>query len=142
MDDTGGVGGAESFGDLAGVADDDRDGHAAFGDQLEERFAIDKLDDHVLSGPVVNDVVNGDDVGVIESGDGLGFLYEAETAVGIGSHAGGERFDGDEAIEARVAGFVDFAHAAGADSFEELVLEDGSRIHWAAFGQARRLTGC
>jgi len=42
-------------------------------------------------------------------------------ALRIAADVGGEDFDGDAAVEAGVAGPVDLAHAAGADSGLDLV---------------------
>jgi len=50
-----------------------------------------------------------------ESGGGASFLGEALQAVRIGGETRGENLDGDIAIQAGVAGAVDFAHAASAD---------------------------
>ena len=124
MDDAGGVGGAESIRHLAGVLDGLWYGQAFFGHQFEQGFAGHEFHHHVLGFAVVNDVVNGDDVGVVKRGSGLGFLDEAAAALRIAGHAGGQHLHGDEAVETGVAGFIHLAHAAGAEFFEELILQN------------------
>jgi hypothetical protein len=76
------------------------------------QFADDEIFSHV---------VNADDVGVVQSGNGLGFLLEALEAPGVVSEIVGQDFDSDVAIEARVAGLVDLAHPTRADGREDFV---------------------
>lgn len=82
--------------------------------------------DHFHDEVVGADIVERADVGVIEGGDGSGFAFEALAEIGLGE------LDGDFAVEACVAGFVDNAHAAFADGGEDLVgadLVSGSEWH-------------
>ena len=73
--------------------------------------------------------MDGDDVRVVERGDGLRFALEAGAALGVAGGAGGQHLDGDVAAQARVAGAVDLAHPAGADGGEDLVgAEAGARL--------------
>jgi hypothetical protein len=51
---------------------------------------------------------------VIQRGDGAGFLLEAAKALRVASEQSGKNFEGDIATEARIAGTVDLADAAGA----------------------------
>ncbi len=67
------------------------------------------------------DIVELADVGVVEGGDDSRFALEAFGEVFFGD------FDGYDAVEARVAGFVDFAHASGAERSQDFVgAETGS----------------
>ena len=68
------------------------------------------------------DVVNGADVGMIERGSGFGFALEAFERLRVVREIVGEEFQGDEAIEARVFGFVDDAHSAAAEFFDDAVM--------------------
>ena len=52
---------------------------------------------------------------MVQRGDGAGFAVEAFCELLL-CH-----FDGDDAVEAGVAGAVDFAHSAGADEGEDFV---------------------
>ena len=53
--------------------------------------------------------------GMVQGAGGLGFLNEAPLALGIGDLVRGQHLDGDDAVEMRVAGLVDDAHAAFAE---------------------------
>ena len=68
-------------------------------------MAVDELHDDVV-GADVEDLA---DVGVVERRDGAGFAAETLAE----DLAGG--FDGDDAVEAGVAGLPDLTHAAGAE---------------------------
>src|SRR5688500_20342063 len=60
-----------------------------------------------------------------EFGGGGGFGLEAADAVFIGELANEDEFDGDDAVEADLAGTVDHAHAAAGDFLQELVITEG-----------------
>lgn len=70
-------------------------------------LAFDSLQDHVVG----SDVVEGTDVRVIERSHRAGFAFEAGSGIFALGDVFGQDFDGDRAVEAGVAGFVDFAHA-------------------------------
>src|SRR5262249_7425589 len=76
-----------------------------------ELGSLDELHDQVVGSNIV-DLTN---VGVIQSRYSAGFLFEA-----LGKLRGGD-FDRNDAIEAGVACFVDFAHATCADGRKDLV---------------------
>ena len=67
------------------------------------------------------DVVDLDDVGVLEPGDGLGLGEEAGGGLGAGVRAGQDHLQGDGAVEPDLAGLVDDAHAAAAQLAQDLV---------------------
>ncbi len=73
---------------------------------------------------VFADVVDGADVGMVERGGGAGFALEAFEGLRIASEIVGEKFERDEAAEAGVFGFVDDAHAAAAEFFDDAVMRD------------------
>jgi hypothetical protein len=55
---------------------------------------------------------------MVEAADGAGFAMEANAASGVWAE---EDLEGDDTIEASVASFVDFAHAARAHRSEGFV---------------------
>jgi hypothetical protein len=62
----------------------------------------------------------------------LGFTVEPRQRLRIVGETLGQDFDGDDPVEARVAGLVDFAHAARTDEREDLVGAEscaGSEAH-------------
>src|SRR5215471_3063597 len=71
------------------------------------------------------------DVRMVQRGDALRLALEPPAELGIGGESRGQHFDGDAAIQARVAGLVDFAHAAGAEERHDLV-----RTETHAWGEA------
>jgi hypothetical protein len=79
----------------------------------------------LIQGPVdISPVVNRDHVRLLKFGGHLGFAAETLTISVVVGEAFGEDFDGDDAILARVAGFVDLAHPALAQQLPQLVTPD------------------
>ena len=67
------------------------------------------------------DVVQGADVRIVQRGDTLGLAREPFTELRIGGQRWRQNLDCHDAIEARVAGAIDLAHAAGPDGREDFV---------------------
>jgi len=93
-------------------------------DQLAQRVAR-----HVLHGDEVRaidavDLVNGDDIGVVERRRRPGFLHEAALALRIGHCLSLQHLDGNQPVQAGVPAFVDHAHPALAELFDDLVVRD------------------
>ena len=65
---------------------------------------------------------HGDDIGMIESGDGFGFTLESLSKLLGVRHVGWEYFQSHLAAELGVLGDEDFAHAAPAELLEDLVV--------------------
>jgi hypothetical protein len=59
-------------------------------------------------------VVEGADVRMIQTGNGFCFALKSLAQFGAVGEMSGKNFNRDGAIEARVAGFVHFAHSARA----------------------------
>ena len=66
-------------------------------------------------------VIERTDVRMVELGDRAGFAIEAVAELRISGEGVREDLDRHRAIETCVAGFVHFAHAAGAESGEDFV---------------------
>ncbi len=127
VDNAGGVSASEGIGDLQGVAHGLANGKAVGGDEMAQRLAVDIFHDDEVAVGLGKKIVDGDDVGVIQSGSRLRLALEAlagNAGVGVGSGGLGERqsLEGDVAIEEAVSSFVDDAHAATADLFNDLVV--------------------
>src|SRR5581483_7851554 len=73
---------------------------------------------------VRDDVVDGDDIGVVQGRGGLRLLNEAALALGLARKTGGEDFDRDRAVQPRILGFINLAHAARAELLEQLVVQN------------------
>ena len=82
MDDSGGVGGGEAIGDLRGDVDELADWDRLAVKQRTERFAFEEFADDVLLSGFDAEVIDGNDVGVVEGGDGAGFALEAAAEIG------------------------------------------------------------
>ena len=124
VDDSGGVGGGEAVGNLRRDVEQLAGRNGLAGEQGTERFALDEFADDVLLAGLDAKVVDGDDVGVVERGDGAGLALEAAAVIGAGGACPREDLDGDVAIEPGVAGAVDLAHAADPESGLDLVVAE------------------
>ena len=130
MNDSGRMGGGERRGDLRAAAHHFGSGQSIGRNALFERLAGDQLHDQEVDAIGFGDIVQHDDVGMIQSGDGAGFLKEAALAVRVGHAAMGQDLDSDGAPEPRVTGAVDFAHASGAERrFDFVGSQPFSRFH-------------
>src|SRR5262245_19215338 len=65
---------------------------------------------------------------MIERGGRLRLLYEPLLAPFVRHALGRKDFDGHESIQARIAGFIDFAHGAGAQRREDHVRAETSSL--------------
>jgi hypothetical protein len=74
---------------------------------------------------VFADVVDGVDVEMIQRGGCLRFAFEAAEGLLVASHFVGKKFQRDEALQASVFGFVNYAHASGTEIFDDAVMGDG-----------------
>ena len=79
-----------------------------------ERLAFEVLHDEEVDSILRADVVKDADVRMLQAGNGFGFAIETGAEFGVCAEMRRENFDGDDALETSVAGFVDFSHAAGA----------------------------
>ena len=76
-----------------------------------------------------------------ERGDGLRLALEARAAIRIVGERRRQDLDGDVAVEPRIAGAIDLAHAARADGAEHLVRsKTGYRDSVASFSTRDRGT--
>ena len=90
-------------------------------DELSQRLPFEKLGDDVGCPLVGPHVVDGEDVRVIQGGDGARLALEEGEAGGVGGDLLRQDLDRHLATQARVASSVDLAHAAGADEIFDLV---------------------
>jgi hypothetical protein len=90
-----------------------------------QRRAVDELHRDEDAVPERPRVVNGDDVGMRELGDRLGLAEQPDPRDGVrGALVRPQELEGDLAIELRVVGGVDLAHAAAPDHVEDGVAAD------------------
>ncbi|MEJ2190107.1 MAG: hypothetical protein P8Y93_11990 [Acidobacteriota bacterium] len=126
VDDTLGVGRPEAGSHIAGDFHDPLDRHPAFPQAIPEVLPFEKLHDRKGDTILVPEVIDGENVRVGEPGDGAGFSFEAFDLPGIGGGGFAEDLDRDLAFEPGVHGAVDDAHAALAQSVEDLISPEGA----------------
>src|SRR5262249_44773859 len=80
-----------------------------------ERLSVEVLEDEVVGSVLSAGVVQDADVGMAQAGDGPGFALESPTEVAALGQVLGQHLYGHGAVEARVPGTVDLAHAARTD---------------------------
>ena len=122
VDEAGAVGGVEGGGDAR--ADVDRQLRAEPGlhvEQLAQALAVDELHDDGLAAAFGEHVVDGDDVGMGEPGDGDGLAAEALGDDGIGRQARLQPLEGDAAVEREIGGQPHLGHPALGESTLEPV---------------------
>jgi hypothetical protein len=91
------------------------------GQDRPEALALEQLRDDVRGAIVGADVVKGEDVRVVQGGDGAGLELEALEAVGVPGDIVVEDLEGNVATETRVSCAVDLAHAACSEELDDLV---------------------
>ena len=94
------------------------------GDEAPQLLALEQLHDDEQPPVVLAHVVDGDDVGVAEPGARLRLAEEAGAKLVGDLDVARDDLEGHEAIEDRVMGLEDHAHAAAPDPLEDLVLPD------------------
>ncbi len=121
MDDALVVSGGESIGDLQSVFGNFALRERAGAHFLAERLAFEKFGDEVVDAGLSADVVDGEEIGMVEGAEDARFLFETLQTIGIIGERFGKDFDGDGAVEARVASAIDFSHATRADGRNDFV---------------------
>ena len=94
----------------------------AGGKQLAQCLTIYQLHRDVVSGTVLAQFVDGNDIGVIEGRCGARFSLEAVQPITVGGKCDGQNLDGNIAIQARIPRPVDFAHASRAERSDDLIV--------------------
>ena len=91
-------------------------------EQLAQAHAVHELHQQVVEAVGLAEVVHGDDVGVVQPGQRLGFALEALGEAGFGDLLRRQDLQGDDPVELGLAGLVNDAHAAAAEAFEDFEL--------------------
>ena len=86
-----------------------------------ERLAFEILHHQEVGVTLLADVMERADVRMVQAGDRLRLTLEALSEIRIVGDMRREHLDGDGALEPRVGGLVDLAHAAGADEGRDVV---------------------
>ena len=94
-----------------------------------ERLALQELEDDVRDAAFAAHVEDGEDVRMVQGGDGPGFLLKAAQPLRVGGVVRRQDLEGDLSAEAGVAGPVDLTHPPGADGGETLVRAETAARH-------------
>ena len=103
--------------------------HRAPADPVFQGHPFEKLHRDEGMAILFANIVDGADVGMIESGGGLGLTSKSRQRLCISSHLVGQKLERNETVQSRVLSFVDHAHAAAAQFFENPVVRDGLTDH-------------
>src|SRR3989442_4314137 len=76
-----------------------------------QRFPLDAFHSEIINAVLMTDIMQGANIRMIQAGNGLRFALEALLANRIRGELRGQNFDRDGALQPRVAGAVNFAHA-------------------------------
>ncbi len=132
------VSGGQCARDLKREIDHAFDGGDVAFEKRVERSPLDELHGEEANASVFLDGVKDDDVRVIERGDGARFALEPREARRVGGERGGKHFDRDVATEPGVSRPIDFAHAAGTQGAQNLVVQQSES--WAERHAGTRIT--
>src|SRR5688500_11687556 len=88
---------------------------------LRQRLALEVLHDEVVDAFLLAHVVQDADVRVAEGGDGARLALEPRAHLRAAAVVGAQHLDRHRAVEARVARLVHLAHAARAETLQDLV---------------------
>ena len=115
--DAGRVRGGQAGAGLHEHAEDVPPGARAGGEPLADGLAADQLHGDVHGVPDGADLVDVDDVGMRDAGEGLGLAQQSGLAEAgpLAAQAGQHELDGELALELLVVGGIDDAHAALAE---------------------------
>ena len=115
VNDAFGMGGIEGVGNFDGEIEEAVQLHGAAGDEMLESLALETFHGDEGLAIFLADIMDGADVGMVESGGGFGFAAKAAEGLGIFSEVVGEKFQSYEAVEAGVLSLVDDSHASAAE---------------------------
>jgi hypothetical protein len=134
VDDSVLVGGLDRLGDLLGNGERLGDRHGAVVEHGIERLAGHVLEDEVSPAIDLLEPVDRGNARVVERGEHLGLALETGEAIGVVGEVLRECLDRNVAVEPRVTGQVDHAHAAASDLADDVVRAD-SGWHCVAHGR-------
>ena len=132
---------------IEGVGDFDchREQHFRFQgaarDAMLQGHSVQKLHGDERMALVLADVMNRANVRVIQGGGSLRFALETSQSLRVFGHFVGQKFQGDEAVQAGVFGFIDHSHAAAAELLDDPIMRDGLAEQWKSLQPRASMLG-
>ena len=129
MDDAFRVCSVECIGDLDGERQNQLGVHGTPGNAVLQRHAVEKLhgDEGVITAS--SDLVDGADIGMVESGSCPSLAPEAFQCLRVLRHIVGQEFESDKATKVGVLGLVNHTHPTAAEFLDDAVTRDGLANH-------------
>ena len=129
MDDALGVRCVESVGDFDGQIEQRFGVQGTAGDTVLEGLAFEELHDDEGLAVFLIDLVDGADVGMVESRGGAGFSLEAVEGLAVLGQFVRKKFERDGTAEFDVFGAINDSHAATAQLFDDAIVRDSLAEH-------------
>ena len=130
MNDSLGVRGVQPVGNLNRQGDDGFVLQRLSRDEMFQRHAIQKFHDNERLLTVLADLVNGANIGMVESRRCSSLAAKAFQGLRVLRQFVGQEFKGDETAKFGVLSLVDHSHAAAAEFFDNAVVRDGLVDHF------------
>jgi len=115
--------------DLEGIFDSLPNGQCGFRESLAQGFALQQFTNDVRRSVVKTDVIDGDDVGMIESCRGAGLQLETAEMIGIAAGTRPDEFQSNVASQPLVPCPENLSHGSGPDFLEDPVVTYDPAIH-------------
>jgi len=88
---------------------------------IRQQFTNEIFKDEIMQSVIVASVMQDANVGMVQRGDGSGFLFEPPNVLLISCHVGRERFHSDEPVEPAIHSAIDIAHSPSSDQRKKLI---------------------
>src|ERR1700694_6043565 len=90
-------------------------------EELPQGLALDIFADYVLQRALIGKCIDGEDVGLIESGGRKSFAPQPFNVIGPAGEARSQELQRHQTVQALFAGQIDLAHSAPAQAFHDLI---------------------
>ena len=107
-----------------------------------QRDAFKKLYHQESVAILLANVMNGADIGMVQSGRRLRFPLESSQRVGIARQLFRKEFQGNEAMQTRVFGLVDHAHSTATESLVDTVVRNRLTNELVGIRHSAAILGC
>ena len=116
--------------------------HRAAGNAMLQRQPIQKFHGDERASAFFANFVDGANIGMIQGGSRFGFALETIEGLRIVGYVVGQELQGHETAELHILGFVDHAHPATAEFFDDAEMRDGLADERIGAGHAAAILEC